>query len=165
MKIVVTGGAGFIGSHVVDAHLAAGHEVVVVDDLSTGKRENLNPRARFVEASILDGTTAALIRRERPDVVNHHAAQISVRRSVDDPALDARVNVLGTIALLEAARAAGVKRFVFVSSGGAVYGEQEVYPAPETHTTWPVSPCQPSNAIVAATRRTEIPPARRTTTS
>jgi UDP-glucose 4-epimerase len=140
MKIVVTGGAGFIGSHVVDAYLGAGHEVVVVDDLSTGKRANLDPRARFVEASILDAATAELIRRERPDVVNHHAAQISVRRSVDDPGLDARVNVLGTIALLEAACAAGVKRFVFVSSGGAVYGEQETYPAPETHPTWPVSP-------------------------
>ena len=140
MKILVTGGAGFIGSHVVDAYLAAGHEVVVLDDLSTGKRENLNPKARFTHGSILDAATADLIRRERPDVVNHHAAQISVRRSVDDPQLDARINILGTIALLDAAREAGVRRFVFVSSGGAVYGEQETYPAPETHQTWPVSP-------------------------
>jgi len=140
MKILVTGGAGFIGSHVVDAYLAAGHEVVVLDDLSTGKRENLNPRARFTHGSILDAATADLIRRERPDVVNHHAAQISVRRSVDDPQLDARINILGTVALLDAAREAGVRRFVFVSSGGAVYGEQEIYPAPETHSTWPVSP-------------------------
>jgi UDP-glucose 4-epimerase len=140
MKILVTGGAGFIGSHVVDAYLAAGHEVVVLDDLSTGKRENLNPKARFTHGSILDAATADLIRRERPDVVNHHAAQISVRRSVDDPQLDARINILGTVALLDAAREAGVRRFVFVSSGGAVYGEQEIYPAPETHSTWPVSP-------------------------
>jgi UDP-glucose 4-epimerase len=140
MKILVTGGAGFIGSHVVDAHLAAGHEVVVLDDLSSGKRENLNPRARFVEASILDAATADLIRQERFDVVNHHAAQIDVRRSVADPLFDARVNILGTIALLDAARHAGVGRFVFVSSGGAVYGEQETFPAPETHPTWPVSP-------------------------
>ena len=140
MKILVTGGAGFIGSHVVDAYLAAGHEVVVLDDLSTGKRENLNPKARFTHGSILDAAAADLIRRERPDVVNHHAAQISVRRSVDDPQLDARINILGTIALLDAAREAGVRRFVLVSSGGAVYGEQEIYPAPETHSTWPVSP-------------------------
>jgi UDP-glucose 4-epimerase len=140
MKILVTGGAGFIGSHVVDAYLAAGHEVVVVDDLSTGKRENLARHVRFVEADILDPATAALIREERPDVVNHHAAQIDVRRSVADPLRDARINVLGTIGLLDAARQAGVRRFVFVSSGGAVYGEQEAFPAPETHPTWPVSP-------------------------
>jgi len=140
MKIVVTGGAGFIGSHVVDAYLAAGHEVIVIDDLSTGKRENLNAKARFVQADILDPAAGDCIRRERPDVVNHHAAQISVRRSVDDPAFDLRVNVFGTLGLLEAARDAGVRRFVFVSSGGAVYGEQEVFPAPESHSTWPVSP-------------------------
>jgi UDP-glucose 4-epimerase len=140
MKILVTGGAGFIGSHVVDAYVAAGHEVVVVDDLSTGKRENLNRHVRFVEADILDPATTELIRQERPDVVNHHAAQIDVRRSVADPLLDARINVLGTIGLLDAARQAGVRRFVFVSSGGAVYGEQEVFPAAETHPTWPVSP-------------------------
>jgi UDP-glucose 4-epimerase len=140
MKILVTGGAGFIGSHVVDAYLAAGHEVVVLDDLSSGKRENLNPRVRFVEAGILDPATADLIRTGRFDVVNHHAAQIDVRRSVADPLFDARVNILGTIAVLDAARQAGVGRFVFVSSGGAVYGEQEAFPAPETHPTWPVSP-------------------------
>jgi len=140
MKILVTGGAGFIGSHVVDGYVAAGHDVVVVDDLSTGKRENLNARARFVQADILDPATAELIRRERPEVVNHHAAQISVRHSVDDPAFDARVNVLGTLALLEAARAAGTRRFLLVSSGGAVYGDQETFPANESHPTWPVSP-------------------------
>jgi UDP-glucose 4-epimerase len=140
MKILVTGGAGFIGSHVVDAYLAAGHEVVVLDNLSTGKRRNLDPRARFVEADVLDPAAAALVRDERFDVVNHHAAQIDVRRSVSDPLFDARVNVLGTIGLLDAARQAGVRRFVFVSSGGAVYGEQETFPAAETHPTWPVSP-------------------------
>jgi len=140
MKVLVTGGAGFIGSHVVDAYLAAGHEVVVVDNLCTGKRENLNPRARFHELDILEPKTAELIRAERPDVLNHHAAQMDVRRSVADPLFDARTNVLGTIALLEAARQAGVRKVLFVSSGGAVYGEQEVFPAPETHPTWPVSP-------------------------
>ena len=140
MKVLVTGGAGFIGSHVVDACVAASHDVVVVDDLSTGKRENLNPRARFHQLDIADARTADLIRDEKPDVVNHHAAQMDVRRSVADPLFDARVNVLGTIHLLEAARQAGVRRLVFVSSGGAVYGEQETFPAAETHPTNPVSP-------------------------
>jgi UDP-glucose 4-epimerase len=140
VKIVVTGGAGFIGSHVVDGYVAAGHEVIVVDNLATGKRENLNPRARFVEQDILDPKTTELIRSERPQVVNHHAAQMDVRKSVADPIFDARTNILGTIGLLAAAREAGVAKFLFVSSGGAVYGEQETFPAPETHPTWPVSP-------------------------
>ena len=140
MKILVTGGAGFIGSHVVDGYVAAGHEVLIVDNLVTGKRENLNPKARFFEHDILDPKTAELIRRERPDVINHHAAQMDVRRSVADPVFDARVNILGTIGLLDAARQSGVRKFLFVSSGGAAYGEQEQFPAPETHPTWPVSP-------------------------
>jgi len=140
MKILVTGGAGFIGSHVVDAYLAAGHDVIVVDDLSTGHRENLNPRARFHPLDIQDPRTAELLRDEQPDVLNHHAAQMDVRRSVADPLFDARVNVLGTIHLLEAARQAGVRRVVLVSSGGAVYGEQETFPASETHATNPLSP-------------------------
>jgi len=140
VKILVTGGAGFIGSHVVDTYVAAGHDVIVVDNLCTGKRENLNPAARFVELDINDPAVARLIRDERPDVLNHHAAQMDVRRSVADPLFDARTNVLGTLALLEASRHAGVKKVLFVSSGGAVYGEQETFPAPETHPTWPVSP-------------------------
>lgn len=140
MKILVTGGAGFIGSHVVDGYVAAGHDVVVVDDLSSGKRANLNPKAAFHQLDVLDPATADLVRAERPDVVNHHAAQMDVRRSVADPVFDARVNILGTIGLLEAARQAGVRKFLFVSSGGAVYGEQEAFPAPESHPTWPVSP-------------------------
>jgi UDP-glucose 4-epimerase len=140
MKIVVTGGAGFIGSHVVDLYVARGHEVLVVDSLVTGKRENLNRKARFLEQDILDPATADLIRREKPDVVNHHAAQMDVRKSVADPIFDAKTNILGTIALLQAAHEAGVKKFLFVSSGGAAYGEQETFPAPETHPTWPVSP-------------------------
>jgi UDP-glucose 4-epimerase len=140
MKILVTGGAGFIGSHVVDGYVADGHEVLVVDNLSTGKRANLNPSARFFELDIRDAKTGDLIRSEKPDVVNHHAAQMDVRRSVADPIYDAEVNILGTIRLLQAARDAGAKRFLFVSSGGAAYGEQEIFPAPETHPTWPVSP-------------------------
>ncbi len=141
MSILVTGGAGFIGSHVVDAYVAAGHAVVVVDDLSTGHRENLNPKARFVQMDIADPQLGALIARERPAVLSLHAAQMDVRRSVADPAFDARTNILGTINLLEGARRAGcVQRVIFVSSGGAAYGEQDVFPAPETHPTRPVSP-------------------------
>jgi UDP-glucose 4-epimerase len=140
VKIVVTGGAGFIGSHVTDAFVAAGHDVIVVDDLSTGKQENLNPKARFHRLDICDPKTAELIRDERPAVLNLHAAQMDVRRSVADPLFDARVNILGTINLLEAARKANVRRVMFVSSGGAAYGEQEAFPAPETHPTNPVSP-------------------------
>ena len=140
MKILVTGGAGFIGSHVVDAYVAAGHEVIVVDDLSTGRRENLNPRARFHQLDITDPAVVDLVRDARPAVLNHHAAQMDVRRSVTDPLFDARVNILGTINLLEAARKANVRRVLFVSSGGAAYGEQEAFPAPESHPTNPVSP-------------------------
>jgi UDP-glucose 4-epimerase len=138
--ILVTGGAGFIGSHVVDAYLDAGHEVIVVDDLSTGHRENLNPRARFVQLDITDPKVVELIRDERPAALNLHAAQMDVRRSVADPLFDARVNVLGTINLFEAARKANVRRILFVSSGGAVYGEQERFPAAEDHPTNPLSP-------------------------
>jgi UDP-glucose 4-epimerase len=140
MKIVVTGGAGFIGSHVVELYLSRGHEVLIVDSLVTGKRENLHPKARFFELDIRDPKVAALIRSEKPDVINHHAAQMDVRKSVADPIFDAQVNILGTIELLKAARDAEVKKVLFVSSGGAVYGEQEAFPAPETHSTWPVSP-------------------------
>jgi len=140
MKIVVTGGAGFIGSHVVEGYVARGHEVLIVDSLVTGKRENLHPKARFFELDIRDPKVAELIRGERPDVLNHHAAQMDVRKSVADPIFDAQVNILGTIELLKAARDAEVKKVLFVSSGGAVYGEQETFPAPETHPTWPVSP-------------------------
>jgi UDP-glucose 4-epimerase len=140
MKILVTGGAGFIGSHVVDAYVGAGHEVVVVDDLSTGKRENLNPKAKFHQLDVQDARVVDLIRDERPAVVNLHAAQMDVRRSVADPVFDARVNVIGLIQCLEGARKANVRRVIFVSSGGAAYGEQEAFPAPETHPTNPVSP-------------------------
>ncbi len=141
MKILVTGGAGFIASHVVDAFVAAGHQVSIIDDLSTGKRENLNPRARFYHVDVREGTAVAdVIRRERPEVLCHHAAQMDVRRSVADPVYDAQVNLVGLLNLLEGGRQHGLKRVLFSSTGGAIYGEQDVYPAPETHKTEPVSP-------------------------
>ena len=140
MKIAVTGGAGFIASQIADACLAAGHEVVVLDDLSNGKRENVPAEARFYQVDIRSDEAAEVLRRERPQVLSHHAAQMDVRRSVAEPGFDADVNVLGTINLLEAARVAGVERILFASSGGAVYGEQSVFPAPESHPIHPLSP-------------------------
>jgi UDP-glucose 4-epimerase len=140
MKILVTGGAGFIGSHVVDAYVLAGHDVLVMDDLSTGRPENVHPKARLVRLDIRSGSARQLVERERPDVLNHHAAQMSVGRSVADPVFDAEVNILGLLNLLEGARSGGVSRVIFASSGGAVYGEQETFPAPESHPTAPVSP-------------------------
>jgi UDP-glucose 4-epimerase len=140
MKIFVTGGAGFIGSHIVDAYVAAGHDVFVVDDLTSGDRRNLNPKAHFHQFDILDAGAADLIARISPDVLNHHAAQMDVRRSVSDPVYDARVNILGFLNLLEAGRKAGVKKVIFASSGGAIYGEQEAFPASEDHPKRPASP-------------------------
>jgi UDP-glucose 4-epimerase len=140
MRILVTGGAGFIGSHVVDTYIEAGHDVFVVDDLSTGKVENLHPRAHFMHADILDLAVRKLIAAEKIEVVNHHAAQMDVRRSVADPLFDARVNLLGMLNVLEGAREATVKKVIFSSSGGTVYGEQTVFPASEDHATQPISP-------------------------
>ena len=140
MRILVTGGAGFIGSHVAEAYVQAGHEVFVVDNLSTGKRENLSAQARFVEADIQDLAVRQLIVQEKIEVISHHAAQMDVRRSVADPLYDARVNILGMLNVLEGAREARVKKFLFASSGGAIYGEQEAFPAAEEHPTAPVSP-------------------------
>ena len=139
MKILVTGGAGFIGSHIVDAYIAAGHEVGVIDDLSSGKRENLHPRARFYYEDIQSQAVRKILLQERPEVLNHHAAQMNVRHSVADPLFDARVNILGFLNLLEGAREAGVEKIIFASSGGTVYGEQEVFSS-EGHKTSPVSP-------------------------
>ncbi|HEY2988934.1 MAG TPA: NAD-dependent epimerase/dehydratase family protein [Candidatus Binatia bacterium] len=140
MKIVVTGGAGFIGSHLVDSFIGAGHEVFIIDDLSSGDKRNLNPKARFHHMDLLDPKIPALIGRIRPDVLNHHAAQMDVRHSVSDPVFDARVNVLGFLNLLEAGRASGLKKVIFASSGGAIYGEQEKFPASEDHPKRPASP-------------------------
>jgi len=140
MKILVTGGAGFIGSHVVDLYIERGHQVVVVDDLSTGTLSNLNPAATFYEMDVRDPELAGVFKREMPDIVNHHAAQMDVRRSVDDPIFDADINILGSLRLLEHSRKIGVRRFIYISSGGAVYGEPEYLPCDETHPINPI--CQ-----------------------
>ena len=146
MKVLVTGGAGFIGSHVADAFVAAGHEVWALDDLSTGQRENVGPGVRLVVADIGAPESARLVETERFEILCHLAAQMDVRRSVTDPRFDADVNVGGFLNLLEAARKSGVRKGVFSSTGGAIYGEQDVYPAPETHPTRPVSPYGVSKA-------------------
>ena len=140
MKILVTGGAGFIGSHVVDAMVEAGHEVVVVDDLSSGRPSNLNPAATFYELDIRSLQLHEVFEREKPEVVNHHAAQIDVRRSVADPHFDAEVNVLGSLKLLELAREFKVRKVIYISSGGAIYGEPDYLPCDEQHPVRPLAP-------------------------
>src|SRR6266496_4005949 len=141
MNILVTGGAGFIGSHMARRHLDDGHRVVVVDDLSAGKRKKVPQEARFLQADIADTDLEPLLREEKIEFVSHHAAQIDLRHSVADPLHDARANILGSLRLFEACRRAGVRRVLFASTGGALYGEPEGgRPAPETHPTNPVSP-------------------------
>ncbi len=140
MKILVTGGAGFIGSNVVDGYIEAGHEVVVVDNLSSGKRENVNPKAKFYEMDIREEAIRDLFEKERPVVLNHHAAQISVPDSVADPLYDADINIKGFLNLLEAAVNSGTRKVIFISSGGAIYGEAEEYPTTEDYMPRPLSP-------------------------
>jgi UDP-glucose 4-epimerase len=139
-KILVTGGAGFIGSHIVDRYVALGHDVLVVDNLSTGRREHVHPAVRFFQADVRDGDFAALIRQERPEIINHHAAQATVRCSTEQPAYDAQVNVLGLLNLLQAAVAAGVRKVIFASSGGTVYGTAERLPVTEAQPFAPQCP-------------------------
>ncbi len=142
MRILVTGGAGFIGSNTVDALIRRGAgDVAVLDSLTAGKREQVNPQARFYLADLRDAAAVREIaERERPEVIYHFAAQMDVRRSVADPAFDAQVNLVGFLNLIEAARNHGLKRVVFSSTGGAIYGEQETFPADENHPCRPVSP-------------------------
>jgi UDP-glucose 4-epimerase len=148
MKILVTGGAGFIGSHVVDRLVQEGHEVVVVDDLSSGKRRNINRQAKFYKADIRSPRwLERVFRRERPAVVNHHAAQMDVRRSVENPVLDADINILGMLNVLQNSVKYGVRKVIFASSGGAIYGEPENVPVAESHAVRPASPYGITKAV------------------
>ena len=139
-KVLITGGAGFVGSHVADAHIARGDRVWIMDDLSSGRPANVPSRAEFVEMDIADPRARELILDVDFDLINHHAAQIDVRASVADPIADAGINTAGLLNILEAAREAGTRRVVFVSSGGVVYGEPDEYPTPEDAPKRPLSP-------------------------
>ncbi|MCK9331745.1 MAG: NAD-dependent epimerase/dehydratase family protein [Candidatus Cloacimonetes bacterium] len=139
MKILITGGAGFIASHLVDACIERGHEVVVVDNLRTGYKRNLNPKAKFVEMDICDPALSNVIAEEQPDIIDHHAAQISVPLSIEDPLTDAEINVKGLINLLQASVQHKVKKVIYISSGGAMYGEADEYPTSETFSPRPIS--------------------------
>ena len=140
MRVLLTGGAGFIGSHVSDMLINNGHEVIVIDNLSSGKEENLNPKAVLYKEDIRDSIVKEIMERERPEAVIHHAAQVNVRDSVEDPLYDMDVNIGGTLNLLENSVKNGIKKFIFASTGGAIYGEQCRFPANETHATKPLSP-------------------------
>lgn len=139
-KVLVTGGAGFIGSHLVDRLIEENYEVVVIDDLSTGRRENLNEKAVFYNADICSSEVAQIFEREKPKIVFHYAAQISVRKSAENPLEDAQTNILGALNLLENCRRYGVRKFIFASTGGAIYGDADVIPTPEVYPEVPVSP-------------------------
>lgn len=139
-RILITGGAGFIGSHITDAYLDAGHEVAIIDDLSTGKPENINPGANFFHADLAKDDIEEVFDKFKPEIINHHAAQIDVRKSVDDPVFDASVNILGIIKLLDLSVKYHVKNVIFASSGGVVYGEPDYLPVDIKHRLNPLSP-------------------------
>ena len=141
MKILVTGGAGFIGSHVADRLIERKHKVVVVDNLSTGTLKNLNPKATFHKADLVNfKKIQEIFKKEKPEIVFHLAAQIDVRKSVADPIFDAKSNILASINLIKTAQESKVKKFIFSSTGGATYGDTESRPTPEDHPEWPLSP-------------------------
>ena len=140
MNILVTGGAGFIGSHIVDAYINNNHNVVIIDDMSKGQKEFINPKATFYKKSIADTDLADILKNERIEVINHHAAQISVSDSVKNPVKDAKSNIIGTLQLLQNAVECGVDKFIYASTGGAIYGEQDYFPAKEDHPQKPTSP-------------------------
>ena len=137
MKVLVTGGAGFIGSHLVDALIERGDEVVVIDNLSTGFNENANPHAKLYKLSIGDMGLAQIFEQERPEIVSHHAAQIDLRRSVAEPLFDAQENILGSLNVIVNSVRYGVEKLVYASSGGAIYGEPQYLPVDENH---PINP-------------------------
>ena len=140
MNILVTGGAGFIGSHIVDTYVKNNHNVFIIDDMSRGRKEFINPKATFYKTSISDPKLANIIKNENIQVINHHAAQISVSDSVKNPVKDAESNIIGTLQLLQNAVKYGVETFIFASTGGAIYGEQDYFPAREDHPKKPTSP-------------------------
>ena len=139
MKILVTGGAGFIGSNLVDALINLGHDVAVIDNLSSGLRRNLNLKARLYEIDIRDKKLSEIFEREKPDIVDHHAAQIDVRKSGEDPVADAEANILGSLNVITNCLRFGVKRIVYASTGGAIYGDPQYLPADENHPINPIS--------------------------
>jgi UDP-glucose 4-epimerase len=153
-RVLVTGGAGFIGSWVVDAMVDAGHEVVALDNLSRGKKGNLNPRARFVEADLVTSDLGAILAEVRPEVISHHAAQASVPGSTADPVNDATLNVVASVRLLDAARQHGVQKIIYAASGGSTYGVPQYVPIDETHPIDPISPYAVSKHTVEHYLRT-----------
>lgn len=140
MNILVTGGAGFIGSHIVNTYIEAGHCVTVIDNLSSGRLQFLNPKAKFFEMNILDPKITEVLKSEKINAINHHAAQISVSESLINPLFDANTNIIGTLQLLQSAVSLSVEKFIFASTGGAIYGEQIYFPANEDHPCQPMSP-------------------------
>lgn len=140
MKILVTGGAGFIGSHIVNTYIDAGHDVIVIDDLSSGDKNLINPKAHFCHLNIYSPEVKTALEKEQINVINHHAAQISVSESISDPLFDANSNIIGTLQLLQSAVSWKIDKFIFASTGGAMYGEQLTFPASEEHPCKPLSP-------------------------
>lgn len=140
MNILVTGGAGFIGSHIVNTYIEAGHRVTVIDNLSSGQLRFLNPKAKFYEIDILSPKVSNILKDEEINAINHHAAQIAVTESIADPLPDANSNIIGTLQLLKSAVSLSVEKFIFASTGGAIYGEQICFPASEDHPSQPLSP-------------------------
>ena len=141
MKILLTGGAGFIGSHVTDELIAKGNDVVIIDNLSTGFEYNINPKAKFVKTDITDFKKIEnVFVEESPEIIYHFAAQIDVRKSVSDPLFDAETNIMGTLNLIKLSSDFKIKKFIFSSTGGAIYGDTDVRPTPENHPEWPLSP-------------------------